>query len=202
MSDPETSSPEAGWYPDPRGEGTRWWDGEAWTRHWQDDSGEALAGISADSTLQPAHPVSPSPLGTIVGLGSSLLLLLLTFSRWAVVDAGAFNAFDRGLPWFLTGASYGPLERGILPHGFLLVILALAALFFVVQASRERDGAAQAVIVIGVFIVLLCLVNAIAFSRAFGNLAENTTIGTGFALWLSLVVGMVIAASGGMLSRR
>ena len=30
---PSTGGPAAGWFPDPDGEGLRWWDGTAWTDH-------------------------------------------------------------------------------------------------------------------------------------------------------------------------
>jgi len=38
---PEGAQPLAGWYPDPDGEGLRWWDGAAWTS--DETSGTAMA---------------------------------------------------------------------------------------------------------------------------------------------------------------
>jgi uncharacterized protein len=47
------SSPPPGWFPDPRGgRGTRWWDGEDWTDHVQDEPA--------------SPPVTPEPASTAV----------------------------------------------------------------------------------------------------------------------------------------
>lgn len=44
MSETE-SAPAPGWYADPEGTGTRWWDGERWTEHRREDGEELAAGV-------------------------------------------------------------------------------------------------------------------------------------------------------------
>lgn len=51
----------AGWYPDPKGEGLRYWDGKAWTEHTAPAAAAAEAAQPAASAPQPAQPSTPSP---------------------------------------------------------------------------------------------------------------------------------------------
>ncbi len=51
-----SSAPAAGWYPNPQGQGLRWWDGSAWTEHTHE---EAPAG--GDAAPAGAAPASTTP---------------------------------------------------------------------------------------------------------------------------------------------
>lgn len=53
MSDEQTQSVPAGWYPDPHGSGPRWWNGQAW-----------------HEPVQPAPPTAPPPGAPSGGYGS------------------------------------------------------------------------------------------------------------------------------------
>ena len=55
---PTSSTPAAGWYPDPQGQGLRWWDGSAWTEHTHEET-PAAGGSPAASTG--ASPASTTP---------------------------------------------------------------------------------------------------------------------------------------------
>ena len=57
MSEQTPSSPAPGWYPNPEGEGLRWWDGSTWTEHVHVES------PTLEPTL-PVEPITPSPVDT------------------------------------------------------------------------------------------------------------------------------------------
>ena len=57
-----SSTPAAGWYPDPQGQGLRWWDGSTWTEHTHEE-GAAAATTTATASTAPsaASTASTSP---------------------------------------------------------------------------------------------------------------------------------------------
>lgn len=88
------SAPAAGWYPNPEGEGLRWWDGSGWTDHTHvetpgpptpaDPAPEPAAEPASASSTPAADPasssggsapppgvVAPSGISTSAGAGSS-----------------------------------------------------------------------------------------------------------------------------------
>jgi len=188
----ETENPIAGWYPDKRG-GHRWWDGDAWTDLRRNAEGETFTEPGPESQLARRGATSPSKLGTIAGYLGAVVLLFSTFSpRWMTTSEGAaYNAFDRGLPWFLTGADYDPtFSTGSFAHGVIFVLLALVAFGLVLAASQQRmDGAATVVLGVGCVAFLMILANALAFRSAFSTLNEvgTNTFGTGIGIWLALL---------------
>lgn len=136
MSD--QSLPSAGWYPDPAGPGSRYWDGARWTEHTQP--------VAIAPALQPPvpgqHPFQPAPPGLVAGAlattaarptplleqlkrgeGAALVLLgavlvaVSTFLPWAKVTffaaetgeiSDSGNAWATDMPWRITG--FGPEE--------------------------------------------------------------------------------------------
>jgi len=199
-----SGNPAAGWYPDKRG-GHRWWDGSVWTDYRRNADGDTFTEPGPESQLGASGATSPSQLGTILGYMSSIVLFFTTFSRWMTTSEGsAYNAFDRGLPWFLTGADYDPaFVTGSFAHGVIFVLLALAAFGLVVLASQGRmEGAALGVLGVGAFAFLLLLINALSFRSAFATLNEvgTNTFGIGIGIWLATLCALMLIASGVLLN--
>ena len=48
-------APEPGWYADPQGTGTRWWDGQGWTAHTQ---AAPTTVATVEPTFAPGHPAA------------------------------------------------------------------------------------------------------------------------------------------------
>ena len=70
MTNPETSRPPAGWYPDPEGLARqRWWDGEKWTAD--------VAPLAAPQPYTAARPQLTAPAGTDWNTAWIWLLLFL-----------------------------------------------------------------------------------------------------------------------------
>jgi hypothetical protein len=98
----EGQGPPPGWYPDPEGRGTRYWDGSHWTEH--------LAGLKA------TPPPPPSSNAWKFALAGLLLAVLAI--------GGCFIALDRGVHeakkelgkvlrrHAITAAQYRSVERG------------------------------------------------------------------------------------------
>lgn len=57
-----SSTPAAGWYPDPQGQGLRWWDGSTWTEHTHEEGAAAASSTATASTAPSAtSTASTSP---------------------------------------------------------------------------------------------------------------------------------------------
>ena len=54
-----SANPAAGWYPDPQGQGLRWWDGSAWTEHTHNE-GQAAGAASASPVAVSTAPAASS----------------------------------------------------------------------------------------------------------------------------------------------
>jgi len=204
MTAEETQNPTAGWYPDKRG-GHRWWDGDAWTDFRRTADGNTFTEPGPESQLARQGATSPSKLGTVLGYLGSIVLFFTTFSRWMTTSEGAaYNAFDRGLPWFLTGADYDPaFVTGSFAHGIVFTLFSVVALVLVLLTSQGRmEGAAAAVLGIGAAALLLVIVNALAFRSAFSTLNEvgTNTFGMGVGIWLAVLAALSLIASGVLLN--
>jgi len=204
MTVEDNQNPAAGWYPDKRG-GHRWWDGSEWTDYRRNADGDTFTEPGPKSQLGTRGATSPSKLGTILGYLGAIVLFFTTFSRWMTTSEGrAYNAFDRLGPWFLTGADWdAALAPGLLAHGVIFMLFALASLGLVVVASQGRmNGAAVGVLGIGGCTLLLVIINAFTFRSAFGprNEVGQIMVGTGIGFWLAALAALALIASGVLLN--
>ena len=131
-------APEPGWYADPQGTGTRWWDGQGWTAHTQAAPTTVATVEPTFAPGQPAAPWTPS-YGTvptfpppqadvgntpaIVGFVISLAAIpvgLLT-GIWFASLIGALVA-GRGLNRArkLAAEGYGPIGKSLAVWGAVL----------------------------------------------------------------------------------
>ena len=223
------ASPEEGWYPDPSGVGRRWWDGSAWTEHYQADDGAVAAtaastgaastgasGVSTD-VAAPARSASgpvviePGTIDPVVVAagGGALILLLSLFSPWVSSPFGAFNAFSGGLPWFLTGGDFevssgqaveGSFTSGI-AHGWIFLLLALGALGVAYMHFTGADWTGNALLGIGGFTILLAFINA--FVMRSSKLDELTVdVGVSWGVFVAILGGLLIGAAGALVMAR
>ncbi|MGV8978969.1 MAG: DUF2510 domain-containing protein [Cellulomonas sp.] len=125
---------EPGWYADPQGAGTRWWDGQGWTEHTQ--AAPAVIATAqpmtapgapapswtpsygASPTFPPSHDVGNTP--ALVGLVISLAAIpvgLLT-GIWLASLIGALVS-SRGLrrARALAAEGYGPVGKSLATWG-------------------------------------------------------------------------------------
>lgn len=225
------SSPAEGWYPDPSGVGRRWWDGTAWTEHYQvDDAAAAAPAPTAAPATASAAPVSggadvvtaarsrastavPDP-GTIdpvvvAGAGGALILLLSLLAPWVSSPFGAFNAFSGGLPWFLTGGDFevsgGEAVEGSftsgIPHGWIFLLLAFGALGVAYMHFTGADWTGNALLGIGGFTILLAFINA--FVMRGSKLRELTVdVGVSWGVFVAILGGLLIGAAGALVLAR
>jgi Protein of unknown function (DUF2510) len=112
MSD--QSPPAAGWYPDPAGPGSRYWDGGRWTEHTQ-----PVPGAQPAQPLQPLAPTASgpgygthpaAPASTAVARSTAILDQLKRGEGAALVLLGAvLVALSTVLPW----ATYSLTSPGV-----------------------------------------------------------------------------------------
>ena len=119
-STPPPQLPPVGWYPDPEGSGSRWWDGEGWTEYFQASSGhpeEALADPTADSAA-----IVPGKEGTgikaLLGVLGGVAVFLGVLGGIALIavvvtlvfhpDPGAQKAPERSAPGNPIPEKYAP----------------------------------------------------------------------------------------------
>jgi hypothetical protein len=91
-STPPPQLPPAGWYADPEGSGSRWWDGEGWTEYFQAPSGhseEALTDPTADSTA--IVPEKEAGIKTLFGVLGGIALFFGGIALIAVVVTLVFH---------------------------------------------------------------------------------------------------------------
>src|SRR3954447_9759245 len=93
-----------GWYEDPNAPGgQRWWDGNRWTEHVQQQAAapqaQALAGAAArpaPAIARPAQEREPYPPArlALAGIAGFAILLLIVGSVGTWVDASSTGSFD------------------------------------------------------------------------------------------------------------
>lgn len=207
------ATPEEGWYPDPSGTGRRWWDGTGWTHHYQAD-GDVAPSDEYITTPEIAGPSQSAGAGTIDPVvvaagGGSLILLLSLFAPWVGTPTAAFNAFAAGLPWPLTGGDFevangvavpGSFTSG-LAHGWLFLLLALAAGGIAYAHFTGVPWAGNALLAIGGFTILLALFDSFALGRS--KLSDLTVdIGPSWGVLIAVLAGLLIAAAGALILAR
>jgi|GEM_PF-2005075 len=200
MSSGDTSPPP-GWYPDPGGTGHRWWDGAGWTSHQH---------VPENTATQPttgSTPVTSSRLDTIdirvmLGAAGAILLLIATALPWISDTKGSYNAYDRGLPWFISGSSLpddspdGVFSVGFLAHGIPLLVLAIiiAVGAFMTFQGQEPQGP-RLMFGAGAIASVLILIDFFWFRRSF---AGFTDVGTSWGLWIGFIASLIGATAGGL----
>lgn len=204
------STPEEGWYPDPSGTGRRWWDGSAWTHHYQSDAEDEY--ITTPTTAGAAESAIPAgtvdPVVVAAG-GGALILLLSLFAPWVGTPADAFNAFSGGLPWPLTGGDFevadgvavsGSFTSGF-AHGWIFLLLALAALGVAYAHFTGAAWTGNALLGIGGVTILLALLDSFALRNS--KLSELTIeIGPAWGVFVAILAGLLIAAAGALILAR
>lgn len=102
--------PEAGWYPNPDGEGLRWWDGSAWTSDLY---------VADDETMSAAARTWPSPAAGRRGPSTRVLALAATLVVVAVA-VGTFlllRSSGNDSPATSTASKSAPTTPGYKPPG-------------------------------------------------------------------------------------
>lgn len=92
---PYTSAPAAGWYPDPQGQGLRYWDGAAWSSAVQPSPGHHVVPAA------PVHPVDAQAdakarsIATYERVSGVLWIVIgvLQVASVVLIIAGAWNIF-------------------------------------------------------------------------------------------------------------
>jgi hypothetical protein len=131
MSDPSAtpSGPSAGWYPDPAGQGARYWDGTRWTEHTHQPAATPPAYASPAQPAAARAPVPAAPAGgtsvlqtfvdqlkraegTAIVLLCGVLVVIATFLPWAKLSIGdnqggelsdTKSAWAGDVPWLVRG---------------------------------------------------------------------------------------------------
>jgi hypothetical protein len=109
--------PTAGWYPDPAGQGSRYWDGTRWTEHTQPLAPAPVAPASPQAPWATAgaatiQPVSGVPAAPAAASGSALSSLLQSLQRGEglalVLVAAVVLVLSTFLPWGKLSLDAGP----------------------------------------------------------------------------------------------
>lgn len=166
------ANPPAAWYPDPGGGGLRYWEGSRWTEHVQQylppvvppappppppqtaPPPPMLPMPAQPLAQQPVTDASPGPAGAVAGLrglpqerlvglvGVALVVIGLVMP-WLSGGGESENAFEKDLPWVVTGATFEDYEDGSFAHG--LIFLGLAALGAVALLRRIKSARTTAI---------------------------------------------------------
>ncbi|PVU84138.1 hypothetical protein DDP54_09145 [Cellulomonas sp. WB94] len=125
-------APEPGWYTDPQGAGTRWWDGQGWTEHTQQPQAAVATAEPTFVPNAPAAPWTPSygtvptfpPSQTVVGNTPAIVGFVISLAAipvgvltgiWFASLIGALVS-GRGLSRArkLAAEGYGPVGRSVI----------------------------------------------------------------------------------------
>lgn len=200
------NTPLPGWYPDPNGAGHRWWDGSGWTKHLHTGDTDAVADPTTRAAAGPSGDRDGAPVAiepsVLVTAGAGLVLFLSTFLSWINADGVGYHAYDRGLPWFLTGSTLPDdtlstdFESGFLAHGLLFALAAIAILVGTYMTYiGDYPRGPRIVFGAGAFAALLIIIDFFSFRGAFSGYLE---VGSSWGLWLGLLASLTAAVVGGM----
>jgi hypothetical protein len=147
-------NPPAGWYPDPAGQGSRYWDGTRWTTNVQPTAAPMPTPAAPAAPVGAAPPPPPpppayapqyapasptTPNAFLQGLQRlepfplmvvfSGLFLISTFFPWAELRDGfqtrTYMAWSGEGPWMLLGPSAEDFQREVVPSGTTDLLLLL-----------------------------------------------------------------------------
>ncbi|MGH2392809.1 MAG: DUF2510 domain-containing protein [Candidatus Limnocylindria bacterium] len=167
-----TEGPPAGWYQDPNGAGSRWWDGSKWTEHHIVESTQ----VSAPRVAQ----VGQAPVGQGVALGGQ------PRAFWIATVAVIFLAIGSLGPWATLGVFS---KAGIDGDGQLTIILAIiAALALWAFSTTATSARASVVLICGVLAAGVGIIDAM-------DVSNTTFLGQTGAVQVGWGLGMVCIAS-------
>jgi len=165
--------------------------------------------VAESTPAQSTTPAAAAPtladtldLNVLLGAVGAILLLIATALPWISDSKGSYNAYDRGLPWFISGSSLpddapdGVFSIGFLAHGIPLLILAiLIAVGAFMSFQNDVPRGPRLMFAAGGAAALLILIDFFWFRRSF---AGFTDVGTSWGLWLAFFASLVAATGGGL----
>jgi|GraSoiStandDraft_4_1057263.scaffolds.fasta_scaffold07660_5 Protein of unknown function (DUF2510) len=181
-----------GWYDDPNAAGAqRWWDGNQWTEHVQQQAAALQAQAPAatpfaPAVARPAEPRGPYPPARIAlaGIAGFAILLLIVGSIGTWVDASSTGSFG-------FSATRGGLDR----DGAITLTLAILSLILVgVWAARigpagGRIALAAVAAFFGLIAVLISIADVIDVETSGNSIIETSA---GWGLWLCLLASLAL----------
>lgn len=179
-----------GWYDDPGGSGRqRYWDGARWTEHLTPAAPAPASASAGVPQGQPARPASRTKAPSIPLLAACAAAVVGTLMPWVDVQGITVNAFEKDLPWFLTGYSATSGE-GTLAHGWLVLALAAVAAASAAAVIPKRVGVPAA----GVAVLALAVLDFFEFQSAADEdgLGIFDILGVGFYLTILSAIGMLV----------
>jgi hypothetical protein len=195
---PRTTTPPPGWFPDPWGQASsRWWDGRQWTSQVQ-----APPAPQRPAPPPPAHldPATLAEAGKQASAGAGSSLRVLTLAGAAMVTVGSL------LPWAnVTAPFFGTFSiAGTDGDGTLTLVagLVVGALTLWAYAGRFSPGPIVAALVVSLVSGVVAIVDMADVSGLAGEASEDdvsVAVSIGIGLWLVLL-GAVAATGGCILS--
>lgn len=175
-----STTPPAGWYPDPTTPGTqRWWDGTQWSEHTAPLPGPGPTGAPTGGLPQLASFGQRLGAAIIDGLVLSVPIVLLFGVLFLLVAAAAGSSLDGGG----NGAAGGLAFAGFGLFAVVLLLSLVAPVLYGVGFEGSRYGQTVGKWVLGIRVVDGPTAGQLATSRAFVRvLVRSFASGAVFAL--------------------
>ena len=183
-----------GWYQDPSApSGQRWWDGNSWTDHVQQQAAapqaQALATAPAGpapAIARPAQQRGPYPPARIAlaGIAGFAILLLIVGSIGTWVEASSTGSFG-------FSATRGGLDRdGAITLTLAILSLILVAVWAVrIGPASARIALAAVAAFFGLIAVLVSIADVVDVQTGGSSIIETSA---GWGLWLCLVASLAL----------